>query len=678
MKFKQFIKDNIKRISTVILCIVLMFSMTITTLAFDGESISPIDKELLKEYIPSADVLYNSTGNPIYSPFNLDVLYWTMKIPVVNEGWECSKYEYFALTTGGFGEDISTTYYVVPERIASGLANWFVDFVRGDNGMPGVYNLGLINAKLSQSTTSSGYNYLSTSNTTWNFGSFQNESSLVDYSSFVKAYVYSVTRSAEGNILNVSELYYGFYTEIGEAKVLPNNQITQIYFHSNADHKFESYISNGLNNYNLLTYEGNVSAVNSNYYVSTSTYSITAYDFFDTTAIDTFTSSVFPNLTYSVPNTDFGVPECIRGPNFPSDTTTLSWKSTSVNYYLQEGFFSSDRAFLMFNTAAKSSSRTETYFIVFPEEVKTPILYAKFLYYGGGNYSQSFLQLISKVDYDIYGGSQLVGHFDAETTTFRCEYNASQWSYHYQDYGAFIMYFNTGGAYDNSDAYRMIVGEEYKVYPYLNYNMGVNYFRLNMYGNNAVLSLFPSSSGSLGFYSYVSPNIVDEVLGKGNTGESGGDIGGGPTGPDIFFDGDFFTELNNSEVFDLDLPPYPDASGIFDIDIADIWLIPERIVEYLILVIDWISSSFEIFINKVGGPIEKFFLIMKIIFENMPDIFRIGFILLIFTLLGLRLLQYGSSSINMVSGTVSSSYSRISRNKRKNKTKEKNKKGGDD
>lgn len=447
MKFKQFIKDNIKRISSVILCIVLMFSMTITTLAFDGESISPIDKELLKEYIPSADVLYNSTGNPIYSPFNLDVLYWTMKIPIVNEGWECSKYEYFALTTGGFGEDISTTYYVVPERIASGLANWFVDFVRGDNGMPGVYNLGLINAKLSQSTTSSGYNYLSTSNTTWNFGSFQNESSLVDYSSFVKAYVYSVTRSAEGNILSVSELYYGFYT---------------------------------------------------------------------------------------------------------------------------------------------------------------------------------------------------------------------------------------GGAYDNSDAYRMIAGEEYKVYPYLNYNMGINYFRLNMYGNNAVLSLFPSSSGSLGFYSYVSPNIVDEVLGKGNTGESGGDIGGGSTGPDIFFDGDFFTELNNSEVFDLDLPPYPDASGIFDIDIADIWLIPERIVEYLILVIDWVATSFEIFIDKVGGPIEKFFLIMRVIFEKMPEVLRFAFILVIFTLLGLRLLQYSSTSMNMVSGTVSSSYSRISRNKRKNKTKEKNKKGGDD
>ena len=665
MKFKQFIKDNIKRISSVILCIVLMFSMTITALAFDGESISPIDKEVLDEYLSSAEVLYNSSGHPIYSPLNLDVLYWTMKIPIVSEGWECSEYEYFALTTGGRNDvSSSTTYYIIPERWTSGLLNFTLTLVaNGDAGMPGVYNLGLNNASLtevdgnSSATTTSGIYYKALSVGSWNFGAFSDEG-MFDYSTYIKAYVYSVSRSPNGTITNVSELYYGYYSDLSKS-VLPTSNITQIYFHSSCEHKFETYVSNGLNYNNVLSYEGNVSTVNSNYSVSTSTYSITAYDYFNNVEnLDSFQSHMNVIFNHGVNSNKLSsdyIPECLRGSSWISGKMLTFNPDDEYSVYT-DGFIVDNIPFLLF------PSGSDYYFLVFEEGTK-PIIYFKVL--GGNN---SFVQIISKVDYDVYWKSSLVGSFNSVDTM-------------YTYYSSHSVYKTTSTSDTFSD------GESYSCYPTFFHiyvkgpisNQKPYFYLYTFYGQSTTFSVFPGTSGSLGFYTYVSPDIFEIVIGEGGSDIGSGSNGSGGSGPDIWFDdSSFFTELNQSEVFDLGLPPYPDASGIFDVDISDIWLIPERIVEYLIVVIDWVATSFEIFIDKVGGPIEKFFLIMRVIFEKMPEVLRFAFILVIFTLLGLRLLQYSSTSINMVSGTVSSSYSRISRNKRKSKTKEKNKKGGDD
>lgn len=671
MKFKQFIKDNIKRISSVILCIVLMFSMTITALAFDGESISPIDKEVLDEYLSSAEVLYNSSGHPIYSPLNLDVLYWTMKIPIVSEGWECSEYEYFALTTGGRNDVASsTTYYIIPERWTSGLLNFTLTLVaNGDAGMPGVYNLGLNNASLtevdgnSSATTTSGIYYKALSVGSWNFGAFSDEG-MFDYSTYIKAYVYSVSRSPNGTITNVSELYYGYYSDLSKS-VLPTSNITQIYFHSSCEHKFETYVSNGLNYNNVLSYEGNVSTVNSNYSVSTSTYSITAYDYFnDVENLESFQSGMniifFSGSNGRTISSDY-IPECLRGSAWSSGKTLTFNPDDEYSVYT-DNFMVDNIPFLFF--PYYDSTASQGYYIFVFEEDTKPITYYRVVNQG----LSTMIQVICKVDYDVYYQGSLVGHYSSEETT----YTANSVHKVYK-----------GKTIDTIFS----EGESSSCYPYFFHwkttgsisNAKPNFHLEYFYGQSTTFSIFPNESGSLGFYTYVSPDIFEIVIGEGGSDIGSGSNGSGGSGPDIWFDdSSFFTELNQSEVFDLGLPPYPDASGIFDVDISDIWLIPERIVEYLIVVIDWVATSFEIFIDKVGGPIEKFFLIMRVIFEKMPEVLRFAFILVIFTLLGLRLLQYSSTSINMVSGTVSSSYSRISRNKRKNKTKEKNKKGGDD
>ena len=634
MKFKKFIKDNIKRISSVILCIVLIFSLSITTYAFDGEA-GGLDKAILEEYISDANVFYNPEELPVYSPFNHTTLYYILKWPLVNSGWEVSTKEYLSVTTMS-GDGLYYTYYLIPERNIESMDSFHFSVLFDDFTFPDFYEL-----------LYGDYSTVSNNKLTVNksFKTTINQNGILSilpdspsYSDFINGYVYCTVRTSENTLTSVSEIYYGSYANCFNS--MPTSNIVQIYYHS------EESLTRDLPDFFT---NNTVSTKNLNYLVSVSTYSVSAYDYFDTTAVDSFTSTAFPKLSYSVPNTDFGVPECIMGPNFPSDTTTLSWKSTSSNYYLQDGFFTSDRAFLMFNTAAKSSSRTETYFIVFPEEVKTPILYAKFLGYGGGQYYQSFLQLISKVDYDIYKGSLLVGHFDAETTTFRCEYNASQWSYHYQDYGAFIMYFNTGGAYDNSDSYRMIVGEEYKVYPYLNYSMGISQFRLNMYGNSVAFSIFPSNSGSLGFYTYVSPNISDEVLNNGNSGEVGGNIfdnigggGGFPSDTDWEKMWEFTIDYDSfeSDAFKgYERSPYPDLPFATLGDI-NLFTLPDDILTNMTQCIQWFGDELTRFTEYVGGPVAKVTTMMKMMFENAPDFLGTLFLLFFFFFVIMKIMQF--------------------------------------
>lgn len=82
MKIKQFIKRNGRRILTSFLCVLLLFSMTLPTLAFDGEVGGPVDKSILEEYHKTADVLFNPQNLPVFSAFNHETLYWLIKWPL--------------------------------------------------------------------------------------------------------------------------------------------------------------------------------------------------------------------------------------------------------------------------------------------------------------------------------------------------------------------------------------------------------------------------------------------------------------------------------------------------------------------------------------------------------------------------------------------------------------------
>jgi len=519
---------------------------------------------------------------------------------VTPDGWEVSKTEYVALTTESGG--LYYTYYLIPERDTSKLASFFINWWCGYEFPDFYFRLFIKNTELS-----SDGKYLSAIegyNDAIDRGMSIVSGSMADY---MLGYVYCTVRSKDNTLVSVSELYYGDYDKCLD--YLPTNNITQLYYNSSHDLSVSSTSQSEYESFPPTS----VKTKNLNYLVSVSTYSITAYDYFDNTAAaNGFMSDQIPRFTYSGLGKNGGgscnivVPECIRGPNYPTEYNYLSMNSSEPNYYLQEGFFTSDRAFIMFPSYSSTSSACHMNIFVFPEEVKTPILYAKYCL-GDNRKAYTFLQILSKVDYEFYHGTILQGTFDAETTTYTCIQNSSNINTYYDLPMNYELNSNSMSKYGAT----MQAGTEYKVYPYLRYNMGNSasgISLLNWFGNNTTFSIFPDNSNTLGFYTYVSPNISDEVLNNGNSGEVGGNIfdnigGGGSLGPDIFFDGEFFTELNNSEVFDLDLPPYPDASGIFNVDFSDIWLIPERIIEYLILVIDWISTSFEIFVDKIGGPI---------------------------------------------------------------------------
>ena len=159
MKFKKLIKDNTKRISAVILCMILMFTLSITAFAMDGE-IGGLDKELLNEYVSDAYVFYNPSNLPIYSPFNKDVLYYDFKWPVPSEETVFQDDEYVAITVDD-GSGFYYVYYVVPESFKN---NSFTDIILnlfdGSADYPDIYyeflnanaHLSIITSRLSSST----------------------------------------------------------------------------------------------------------------------------------------------------------------------------------------------------------------------------------------------------------------------------------------------------------------------------------------------------------------------------------------------------------------------------------------------------------------------------------------------------------------------------------------------
>ena len=623
MKFKKFIKDNIKRISSVILCIVLIFSLSITTYAFDGEA-GGLDKEILNEYIEDATVFRNNTSFPfgeipVYSPFNHKTLYYILKWPLTNDGWVVADDEYLAITTFVSGVNHYRTYYLIPEWNTELNGNYFFSALHEDFEFPDLYSLiWLENYGSSPASILKNYSILSD----------------VGTSAYMNGYIYTVEHGGDNLIHSVSELYYGSYVEC--LKKMPYSSssfsIVQIYYGSKSE--LSRPIPEG------QTVE-KVKAKNLNYLVSSSTYSVSAYDYFDTEAAgNSFISSDISFNYYNWSTYTLPVPECIRGSNFPSGYNELSFKSTDANYYLKEdGYFNSDRAFIYLPTKFSSNSRVNGTLIVFPEGVKSPIVYLKFCKGGGGG----FFQLLSKVDYEVYGcDGTLHGTFDAETTTYTCIKNTST-------SGTPIMYYNVTTSSNPS----MVAGTEYKTYPCYYHSSNKTTIYLNcIYGNSVTLSMFPKNANTLGFYTYVSPNIVSEVLDKGNTGTVGGNIfdnigggGGFPSDTDWEKMWEFTIDYDSfeSDAFKgYERSPYPDLP-FTTLEGINLFTLPDDCATYMVQCVQWFGDELVSFTEYVGGPVAKVAAMMKMMFENAPDFLGTMFLLFFFFLVVMKIMQFDTA-----------------------------------
>ena len=372
-----------------------MFSLSITTFALDGE-IGGLDKEILKEYIRSSTVLFNPDELPVYSPFNHTTLYYLCKWPVGGTGTEASDTECLSLTYEEGG--LYYTYYIFPERFTeetSGFDSLFDRVLYSSFDFPDLYvkMLGDISEVSEDGKTIT----------------FTNSKSLgemiTDYSvhpealQYFMGYVYSTVRSKEGSLLSINEIYYGAYNEA--LSYIPNKNYCQINYFSDA------FLSVDLPS---VFSEKIVSTENLNNLVSVSTYSITAYDYFDNDSVDSLVSNFELTFTYTPEqwgyNSDyrFYVPESIRGPNFPAGTDYLYYSSDSQYYYLKEGYLSTERPFLILPCLSSISSNVQSnYIFVFPEDT-TPLIYFK-------SYRQQpgviWLQILSKVDYELYSSGNL-------------------------------------------------------------------------------------------------------------------------------------------------------------------------------------------------------------------------------------------------------------------------------
>lgn len=640
MKFKKFIKDNIKRISSVILCIVLIFSLSITTYAFDGEA-GGLDKAILEEYISDANVFYNPEELPVYSPFNHTTLYYILKWPLVNSGWEVSTKEYLSVTTTS-SDGLYYTYYLIPERNIESMDSFHFSVLFDDFTFPDFYEL-----------LYGDYSTVSNNRLTVNqaFKTTINQNGILSilpdspsYADFINGYVYCTVRSSQSNtLMSVSEIYYGSYANCFNN--MPTSNIVQIYYHSEESltRDLPDFFTNNI-----------VSTKNLNYLVSVSTYSVTAYDYFDNNAA----ANGFMSESVSFTNQGLGrngggtptyyVPECIRGPNYPEGVSSLSSVSTDDNYYLKDGYLTSERSYLFIPTWLGSSSASYMNCIVFPEEVETPILYFKFCKGYSGKYT--YLQLLSKVDYDFYYGGILIGSFDAETTTFSCvataQFSPSQSGY--------SLYHTLTTDYNNNSN-AIVPTSDYIVYPYLMYAhnsyLGSTFSLRHIYGNDMVFSIFPDNSDTLGFYTYVSPSIMEEVLDKGNSGEVGGNIfdniggGGFPSDTDWEKMWDFTIDYDSfeSDAFKgYERAPYPDMPFATLEDI-NLFTLPDDVITYMVQCIQWFGDELTRFTEYVGGPVAKVTTIMKMMFENAPDFLGTLFLLFFFFFAIMKIMQFDTS-----------------------------------
>jgi len=682
-KIKKKSKDFMKKASCIILTFLLLLSSCITTtFALDGE-VGGIPKDFLTEYIKSVDVLYNPNDYKVYSCFNHEALYWLIKWPVpASEDWTVSESEYLSVMTED-STGVRTLYFLIPERNDSYFANLSSAIVfKGGINFPDVYVSIFKGAREGVVSGSDNVSCLNVSSLSFSdvFRGLLNDTA---HTEAINGYVYSAQISKESTLLNVSEIFMGQYAACLDYFQLDN--VVQVSYHS------YDTLKTSLPSY--FTHTSSVSTINLNSFLSTSTYSITAVDYFDSTDnLMNFYSDIEVPFIYrshsSFSKKSFVVPQEIRGPTCPSDGQVMFVDGKEYPYYLSDGIFDSERAFLIMPYINSTSSSLELFIFVFPESVQ-PLLYFKVLSGYGEAYPRSgyssrclmYIQVLSKVDYDVYArNGTKIGSFDADTTTYTCI--DAQYTGTSQYFNNFIYSEIDATSSDPKTAGTLIpIGSSLKCYPYflLCADADGYYFNLNkIYGNRCSFSIFRPNS--LGFYVYVSPDLMPSL--------EDGSLGGG------FIDGGTHTPGSKSEDWDfepdwdsvysgmlqLELPDYPDTEAIFDIEIADIWELPERIVQYIVLVVQWFADAFEVFISTYAQPVSKVFHLMGMVFEKIPPFFRFIFIYTIVIILAMKILQYSTCSVGIV-GSIRTNRdsSRVIKQSAEDKSVEKQEtsKGGD-
>ena len=220
------------------------------------------------------------------------------------------------------------------------------------------------------------------------------------------------------------------------------------------------------------------------------------------------------------------------------------------------------------------------------------------------------------------------------------------------------------------------------MYPHLAIGRNSGFSLACVRGYDSTFSIFPDKAGTLGFYTFISPNISGEILG-GNSGVPGGSITpGGSSDFDPFWNVSFEKEYDG--ILGMELPEAPDFSYLLDIDFTEIWLLPEKVVQCFIDVLQWITDSFNIFIETYGGPIQKIFILCGLVLDYFPNGFKFLFILSLTCILCMKMLQFVEISafqFNSLSSRLEHSRGSnrdMSINEKQNKDKKKKRKSGDE
>ena len=704
-KIKKKSKKFMKKASCIILTFLLLLSSCITTtFAYDGEAPSKVlTANDLKEYTKQTYLYYNrydeKVGNlPVYSPFNLKTMDAVMSVSLSNveDGFTvtCEPSSYFSITKDTLSSGVMKTTYIIPST-PTNLDAW--DILKT-----------ALSYKYSQDWLYSGWNTLFYELVSYAYGEsssiemdsdgYLNNLNFSECDGFYKncfnwadalslkdefsALVYTVDFKKDGTISNIT--YSGFYEDITLAFAALGNMsgISQISMFSSYDTDDARY---DFGSTMLLDEPVLTSTVNLNQFISTSTYSLTATDYFSYSEDSGGSSVGLDSSYYSISSTssfyyDLYFPSHFLKEEYrDSDDWTLTYapknlSETKTKLYSDRSMYAEGKSWIFIPYQADSTRCYGGYFLEFADGTN-PILYLKLLRTSASS-SPLYAQIVSKVDFSLYGSiynngiymHDLIGTFDADTSTYTA--SKDSFSYRNQSFDAVDFYNDCVSLIDTSIT----------KYPSVRLSLSTSDPQLLplVFGVNCVSSVFPLSAAIVGFYYYISPENMPNIIGNSS---SSTDVPSGPThtpgsNPDEW---DFEPDWDNlyTGMLQLELPEYPDTSAIFDIELGDFWQLPERIVEYIILTVQWFAEAFDIFISTYAQPLSKIFSLMGMVFERMPGFLRFIFIYSVVMILAMKILQYSTYSVGAV-GSIKTNYESSIRQSAEKKSAEKvTSKGGD-
>ncbi len=660
MKFKKFIKDNIKRISAVILCMILLFTCSITALAFDGEAPSKVltSNDLL-EYHEETYVYYNSHGDPIYSPFNFKVTNSVMSLSTTSGGSSgtvsLDTDVYFSISTEYLGSFYGLkTYYIIPATLSDynifdamkdKVLNW-------TNLKVGWYNIFSLFLEKSYSTGSSSSNTypifdFSKLGNIWSVCGLEND--FFTTNGHLPALVYSVDFNKEGLIYNIS--YGGYYEDIAEAfKSLGRLIPSQVAMHDKSDHSSVSPLLSSCTLMNEPELYSDV--INTNKYISTSTYSLTAMDYFAYEEVDNSGSYITLKSNYyschigSYFYNNPYIPSHFLKEEFRSDSTftQLSKDSTNEKYYGNREIYEEGKSWILIGYNGSATSYCYGgYYLEFPDGTN-PIVYLK-LIKESSIYKPLYAQILSKVDYKIYASiymsgqyNSLMGTFDAETSTYS---------------GTSFTAFQAVDYYNNTSS---LANQTVSKYPSIMIGQpssnGYTQPALSsvVFGMNCVASCYSTETQGVGFYYYISPENIPNIIQNSNSYNPGIGGGGGNGNYQPPFDSDLdwekfwdftidYDSMKSDAFKGYELTPYPDLP-FKSLDGINLFTIPDDLLDYMVSCIQWYGDNLNSFIDYVGGPVGKMLTMMRMIFENCPDVLKFLFMLFFFFFAAMKIMQF--------------------------------------